>query len=93
MQIRRLLMSLLSHRLVTAHKLVEHGCVTPNEEGWLVNHYWNGHTYQVVYSWRLFVKHRDGFDCQCADRRITGVECADIKAVKIYIEQHKEIKV
>lgn len=86
-------MSLLRHRLVTAHKLVEHNCVTPNEEGWLVRHYWNGHEYQVQMNWRLFVKTGDSFECDCADRRITRVECADIKAVKLYIEQHKEISI
>ena len=86
-------MSLLRHRLVTAYKLIEHNAIEPNDLGWLSHHYWNDHTYQVIYSWRLFVQHNDGWGCNCADRRITGVECADIKATKIYIEQHKAVKV
>lgn len=93
MHLKKILLNLLRHRTVTAHKLVEHDCVHPNDEGWLVHHYWNDHVYQVIYSWRLYIKHRDGFSCTCADRRITGTECADIRAVKIYIERHKEISV
>lgn len=84
-------MSLLRHRLVTAHNIVEHDCIHPNDIGWTSHHYWNGHTYQVIMSWRLFVKHNDAFDCNCADRRIRHCECADIMAVKVYIDQHKKI--
>ena len=65
-------MSLLRHRLITAYKLIEHDAIEPNELGWLVHHYWNGHTYQVIMSWRLYAKHGDAFDCNCADRRITA---------------------
>ena len=85
-------MSLLRHRLVTAYKLIEYDAIEPNDLGWLSHHYWNGHTYQVIMSWRLYAKHGDSFDCNCADRRIRRVECADIKATKIYIERHKEVK-
>ena len=86
-------MSLIHHRLVNAYRLIEDNRITHTETGWLVKGF-SGHDYEVTYSWRQFVKHKNGFGCNCRDHLMRGfIECQHIKAVKIYIEQNKGIKV
>ena len=85
-------MSLLRHRLVMAHRLIEENRIEHSDLGWIV-HRLNGHDYEVSYNWRQFVQNGDGWLCSCKDRLFRSIECVDIKATKLFIERHKEVKV